>query len=149
MFKRPFFILAIVVITALLGANQFFGYTKMIYEPLGEDWIQESNLAMRAIPPDWFNSESQFFEHTTEVFGLEEGFLFKTNVSVTSMKSAENQLVVILEESGLPDDSVESIRYRVDYVFDNSRELWQIEWAGRSFKCHRSLSIVWQSGLCS
>ncbi|WP_446365222.1 hypothetical protein [Coleofasciculus chthonoplastes] len=50
-----------------------------------------------------------------------------------------DQAIVILTQTGLKDDSVQDIRYRVEFQKNPSaqaNEQWQMIWAGSQFKCY-------------
>ncbi|MGL5833084.1 MAG: hypothetical protein ACRC1Z_07605 [Waterburya sp.] len=79
-------------------------------------------------------------------FGTEEveGFI-KEDVEVDT--SNPEQAIVIIVQTNLPDDSVNSIRYRIDFKSEDSQ--WQMEWAGQQFICQSGRGNQnWSKELC-
>lgn len=64
-----------------------------------------------------------------------------------------DQAIVILTQTGLKDDSVQAIRYRVEFQknpSDQANEPWQMIWAGSQFKCYpRRGHQEWSPELCA
>ncbi|MEQ8752525.1 MAG: hypothetical protein RID09_03270 [Coleofasciculus sp. G1-WW12-02] len=62
------------------------------------------------------------------------------------------QAIVILTQTGLKDDSVQDIRYRVDFQKNSSAQIneqWQMIWAGSQFKCYPGRGHQeWSTELC-
>lgn len=80
-------------------------------------------------------------------FGTEEvEGLVKEDVEVDT--SNPEQVIVIITQTNLPDDSVKSIRYRIDFKSEDSQ--WQMEWAGQQFICQPGRGHQdWSKELCS
>lgn len=79
-------------------------------------------------------------------FGTEEaeGFV-QEDVEVDT--SNLEQAIVTITQTNLPDDSVNSIRYRIDFQSHNSQ--WQMEWAGQQFICQPGRGNQdWSKELC-
>jgi hypothetical protein len=55
----------------------------------------------------------------------------KEDVAVDN--SNPERAIVTITQTNLPDDSVNSIRYRIDFKREDSQ--WQMEWAGQQFIC--------------
>ncbi|MGL6133229.1 MAG: hypothetical protein ACRC1L_03450 [Prochlorococcaceae cyanobacterium] len=68
-----------------------------------------------------------------ELFGFVEPVEGSFSESVVTVVEAETQTVVKLIQTGLPDDSVEGKRYRLDFV--PAGENWQLEWVGNQQRC--------------
>ncbi|MEM7592513.1 MAG: hypothetical protein AAF383_13490 [Cyanobacteria bacterium P01_A01_bin.83] len=79
-------------------------------------------------------------------FGTEEvEGLLKEEIEVDTSNS--EQTIVTITQTNLPDDSVNSIRYRVDFKNDGSQ--WQMEWSGQQFICQPGRgSQDWSQELC-
>lgn len=61
--------------------------------------------------------------------------------------SNPERAIVIITQTNLPDDSVNSIRYRIDFQREDSQ--WQMQWAGQQFICQPSRgSQDWSKELC-
>jgi hypothetical protein len=79
-------------------------------------------------------------------FGTEEieGYV-KEDVEVDT--SNPEQAIVTIVQKNLPDDSVNSIRYRIDFKSEDSQ--WQMEWAGQQFICQSGRGQQnWSKELC-
>jgi hypothetical protein len=79
-------------------------------------------------------------------FGTEEveGFI-KENVEVDT--SNPEQAIVTIVQTNLPDDSVNSIRYRIDFQSEDFQ--WQMKWAGQQFICQPGRgNQYWSKELC-
>lgn len=69
-----------------------------------------------------------------ERFGL-SSIQASQNQQITVICPESNQVIVLLTQTGLLDDSVAGIRYYIEFVpVDNK---WQIRWAGKQQKCYR------------
>ena len=61
--------------------------------------------------------------------------------------SNRDRAIVMITQTNLPDDSVNSIRYRIDFQREDSQ--WQMEWAGQQFICQpKRGSQDWSKELC-
>lgn len=59
----------------------------------------------------------------------------------------ENQAVVTLTQTGLLDDSVAGMRYRVEFVASGNN--WEMIWAGKQHKCYPNRGHTdWSTELC-
>ncbi|MGF1519448.1 MAG: hypothetical protein ACFCVB_16830 [Nodosilinea sp.] len=55
--------------------------------------------------------------------------------------------LVLLTQTGLADDSVNGMRYRLEFVPDGDQ--WQLDWAGRQVRCQAGRgSEDWSTDLC-
>ena len=81
---------------------------------------------------------------TQEVEGL-----VKEEVEVDT--SNPQQATVIITQTNLPDDSVNSIRYKIDFKpVKNEASQWKMEWAGQQFICQPGRGNQdWSKELCS
>lgn len=58
-----------------------------------------------------------------------------------------DQAVVNLTQTGLPDDSVEGMRYRLEFVPEGTQ--WRMDWVGRQVRCRPNRgSQNWTTELC-
>jgi len=69
-----------------------------------------------------------------EQFGL-SNIQASQNQQITVICSESNQVIVLLTQTGLLDDSVAGIRYYIEFVPVENQ--WQIRWAGKQQKCYR------------
>ncbi|MEL7078931.1 MAG: hypothetical protein AAFY50_06365 [Cyanobacteria bacterium J06648_1] len=106
--------------------------------------------AYAEIDLDQFSADSKKGNSPKELalnsFGAEEieGSL-KEEVEVDT--SASEQSIVTITQMNLPDDSVKSIRYRID--FKSAESQWQMQWAGQQFICQPGRGIQdWSKELC-
>ena len=79
-------------------------------------------------------------------FGTEEaeGF-FREDIEVDT--SSPEQATVTITQINLPDDSGNSIRYRIDFQKEGSQ--WRMEWAGQQFICQPGRGNQdWSPELC-
>lgn len=75
---------------------------------------------------------------------------------VTINTDTPNQAIVIITQTGLLDDSVRGIQYRVDFEPDtldsnsSSTAQWRVVWSGRQQTCYPGRGPqVWTTKLCS
>jgi hypothetical protein len=82
-----------------------------------------------------------------ELFGAMEpmeGFFAETVES----ERINDQTVVILTQTGLPDDSIQGMRYRLEFAPKNA-EQWQLTWAGKQYTCQPGRgSQTWSTEWC-
>ncbi len=94
--------------------------------------LQTKGTSPKSLALDAFGSE--------EVEGsMKEDVVVHTNSS--------EQVIVTITQTNLPDDSLNSIRYRIDFKSDGSE--WQMEWAGQQFICQPGRGNQnWSKELC-
>jgi len=64
------------------------------------------------------------------------------------VKQTATQALVSLTETGLLDDSVEGMRYRLEFVPEDDQ--WRLDWAGRQVRCWPNRgSQEWSTELCN
>lgn len=64
------------------------------------------------------------------------------------VEQTNDQALVILTQTGLADDSVNGMRYRLEFVPEGDQ--WQLDWAGRQVRCQSGRgSEDWTTELCS
>ncbi|MBE9140089.1 hypothetical protein IQ254_23315 [Nodosilinea sp. LEGE 07088] len=64
------------------------------------------------------------------------------------VEQTDDQALVILTQTGLADDSVKGVRYRLEFVPEGDQ--WQLDWAGRQVRCQSGRgSEEWINELCS
>jgi len=84
-------------------------------------------------------------------FGNTDANLDSSTVDVSSPQP--DQAIVILTQTGLKDDSVQAIRYYVEFQknpSDPANETWQMIWAGSQFKCYPQRGHQeWSPELCA
>jgi hypothetical protein len=98
------------------------------------------------LPADVSKKGNSPEELALTAFGAEEveGFV-KEDIEVDT--STPGQAIVTIIQTNLPDDSVNSIRYRIDFKSEDSQ--WQMEWAGQQFICQSGRGNQdWSKELC-
>ncbi len=81
-----------------------------------------------------------------DAFGIEEvEGLIEEDIALDT--SNPEQVIVAITQKNLPDDSVNSVRYRIDFKSEDSQ--WQMEWAGQQFICQPGRGNQdWSKELC-
>ncbi len=103
-------------------------------------------IDLNQLPADVSKKGDSPEELALTAFGAEEvEGLLKEDIEIDTSNSG--QAIVTITQTNLPDDSVNSIRYRIDFKSDNSQ--WQMEWAGQQFICQPGRgSQNWSKELC-
>jgi hypothetical protein len=82
-----------------------------------------------------------------DLFGMPEPGEGNFSEGVVLLVESDQAAVVELTQTGLPDDSVEGQRYRLDFV--PVGEQWQLDWAGQQWRCQEGRgSQDWTTELC-
>ncbi|PSR17777.1 hypothetical protein C8255_10780 [filamentous cyanobacterium CCP3] len=64
------------------------------------------------------------------------------------IEQTDDQALVVLTQTGLADDSVNGMRYRLEFVPEGDQ--WRLDWAGRQVRCQQGRgSEDWTTDLCS
>jgi hypothetical protein len=83
-----------------------------------------------------------------DTFGLAEPGEGKFSQTVEVGEQSSTQAVVTLLQTGLADDSVGAMRYRMEFEAKGSQ--WQLVWVGRQVQCRPGRgSQEWSTHLCS
>lgn len=108
------------------------------------NFYDEINL--NQLPADVSKKGNSPEELALTAFGTKEvEGLVKENVEV-DIRNRE-QTIVIITQTNLSDDSVNSIRYRIDFKYEDFQ--WQMEWAGQQFVCQPGRGNQnWSKELC-
>ena len=70
---------------------------------------------------------------------------FKEEVDL--VEQTDDQAIVILTQTGLADDSVNGMRYRLEFVPEGDQ--WRLDWAGSQVRCQLDRgSQAWSTDLC-
>ncbi len=114
--------------------------------------------------PDYSEERSQYLEvanasaevtgadpvrMASEIFGA-QGTTTEGNFEEEIVVSAqdENTTVILLTQTGLADDSVEGIRYRLE--FTPKGDEWVLDWAGQQMRCRQGRGPQeWTTETCS
>ncbi len=81
------------------------------------------------------------------VFGTSDPGEGNFKEEVVLVEQTTTQALVTLTQTGLPDDSVEGMRYRLEFVPEGSQ--WRLDWAGRQVRCRPNRgSQDWGTELC-
>lgn len=81
-------------------------------------------------------------------FGLEEPTEGNFNQAVEVVEQTSERAIVTLTQTGLLDDSVEGVRYWLE--FDAGENAWEMVWAGRQVRCYAGRgSQEWTTELCN
>lgn len=82
-----------------------------------------------------------------EAFGLAEPGEGNFSQTVEVLEQTSSQALLTLLQTGLPDDSVEAMRYRME--FEAQGPQWQLVWVGRQVRCRPGRgSQDWSTDLC-
>ncbi|MBE9113587.1 hypothetical protein IQ273_29885 [Nodosilinea sp. LEGE 07298] len=64
------------------------------------------------------------------------------------VEQTDDQALVILTQTGLADDSVNGMRYRLEFVPEGDQ--WRLDWVGQQVRCQQGRgSQDWTTELCS
>lgn len=81
-------------------------------------------------------------------FGLDDPGEGNFAQEVTVDEQTATDAVVTLTQTGLLDDSVDGMRYRLEFVAADNQ--WEMVWAGRQVRCQPNRgSQEWSTDLCS
>ena len=83
-----------------------------------------------------------------EIYGIREPVEGNFQEDAVLIERDPNRPVVVLTQTGLPDDSVEGIRYRIEFTPEG--DLWRISWVGRQTRCYPGRGHQdWSAEICS
>jgi len=83
-----------------------------------------------------------------DAFGMEEPGEGNFTQEVTVVEQTTTDAVVTLTQTGLLDDSVEGMRYWLEFTAADNQ--WEMVWAGRQVRCQPNRgSQEWSTDLCS
>ena len=86
-------------------------------------------------------------EIALEVFGSPEPGEGNFEEQVEVVEETDTEALVLLTQTGLADDSVNGMRYRLEFVPEGDQ--WQLDWAGRQVRCQPGRgSEDWSTDLC-
>ncbi len=68
-----------------------------------------------------------------DLFGMQEPVEGNFSETVVMVVESDQEAIVELTQTGLPDDSVEGQLYRLDFVPVGNE--WQLDWAGEQWRC--------------
>jgi len=68
-----------------------------------------------------------------DLFGMQEPVEGNFSETVVMVVESDDDAIVELTQTGLPDDSVEGQLYRLDFVPVGNE--WQLDWAGEQWRC--------------
>lgn len=81
------------------------------------------------------------------VFGNREPVEGNFQEEVVLTEQTTDQSLVTLTQTGLPDDSVEGVRYLLEFMPEG--EQWRLNWAGRQVRCYPDRgSQAWTTANC-
>ena len=81
------------------------------------------------------------------IFGITEPVEGNFQEEVSLEKQSDNRVIVNLTQTGLPDNSVEGTRYRLEFIRDNVQ--WRLDWVGRQVRCYPERgSQLWSKERC-
>ena len=111
---------------------------------------QEARSAYSEVP---LPAEAQRFgadpeQIALDAFGLEEPGEGNFTQVVTTVEQIPTMATVILTQTGLLDDSVEGMRYWLEFAAEE--DAWKMVWVGRQVRCYPNRgSQDWAIELCS
>ena len=105
-----------------------------------------ARIDLDRLPADVSKKGNNPKELALTAFGTEEVEGFVTEEVEVDTSNPE-QTIVTITQTNLPDDSVNSIRYRIDFQSKDSQ--WQMKWAGQQFICQPGRGNQdWSKELC-
>ncbi len=119
----------------------------------GSDLITESQEARSAYSEVPLPAEDRRFgadpeQIALEAFGIEEPGEGNFAQEATTVEQTPTTATVILTQTGLLDDSVEGMRYWLEFAAEE--DVWEMIWAGRQVRCYPNRgSQDWSVELCS
>jgi hypothetical protein len=132
-----------------LGAIAILGTTTACTLPTASDSASErSAYGEISLPP-----ESQRFgaypeQIALDAFGLEKPMEGNFSQETSLIEQNSEMAIVTLTQTGLLDDSVEGVRYWLE--FDAGEAAWEMVWAGRQVRCYPGRgSQDWTTELCN
>ncbi|NJK64226.1 MAG: hypothetical protein HC921_17415 [Synechococcaceae cyanobacterium SM2_3_1] len=84
----------------------------------------------------------------SEIFGS-QGTVTEGNFveEIVVSKQDENTTVILVTQTGLADDSIEGIRYRLEFIPKGNE--WLLNWAGQQMRCRRGEGAQeWTTEIC-
>jgi hypothetical protein len=132
-----------------LGAISLIGNTTACTLPTTSDTASERSAYGEISLP----SESQRFgaypeQIALDAFGLEEPMEGNFSQDTQLVEQTSEMAIVTLTQTGLLDDSVEGVRYWLE--FDAGETAWEMVWAGRQVRCYPGRgSQDWTTELCN
>ncbi|MFM7447382.1 MAG: hypothetical protein ACKO24_02135 [Leptolyngbyaceae cyanobacterium] len=87
-----------------------------------------------ALSPDANRVGADPKQITLKVFGHQDLVQGNFQEEVVLKQQTANQALVTLTQTGLPDDSVEGMRYRLEFIPEGNQ--WRLIWAGRQVRCY-------------
>lgn len=82
-----------------------------------------------------------------DLFGIAEPVEGNFQEEVLLETQSDNRVIVNLTQTGLLDDSVEGLRYRLEFVSNNGQ--WKLDWVGRQVRCYPERgSQTWSTEGC-
>jgi hypothetical protein len=100
-----------------------------------------------SLPPDknWVGTDPK--QITRSVFGNSEPVEGNFHEEVLLVERTDKTALVILTQTGLADDSVAGMRYRLEFIREGNQ--WRLNWAGRQVRCHPDRgSQAWTKERC-
>jgi hypothetical protein len=83
-----------------------------------------------------------------DAFGNSEPVEGNFQEEVVLVEQTTDQARVALTQTGLPDDSVEGMRYLLEFIPEGNQ--WRLNWAGRQVRCYPDRgSQTWTTANCS
>lgn len=122
--------------------------------PAPETGSGSASMAERAaysevpLPPEEQRVGASPQEIALAAFGLDDPGEGNFTQEVTVDEQTATDAVVTLTQTGLLDDSVEGMQYRLEFVAADNQ--WEMVWAGRQVRCQLNRgSQEWSTDLCS
>ena len=122
--------------------------TACMTPPVPEAPTERSAYGEISLPP-----ESQRFgaypeQIALDAFGMEEPMEGNFSQETQLVEQTSERAIVTLTQTGLLDDSVEGVRYWLE--FDAGEAAWEMVWAGRQVRCYPGRgSQDWTTELCN
>ena len=112
-----------------------------------ESMVGRSTYGEISLPPEPQRFGTDPEQIVLDAFGLETPREGNFNQEVTLVEQTSERAIAMLTQTGLLDDSVEGIRYWVE--FEAGENAWEMVWAGRQVRCYAGRgSQDWTTELC-
>jgi hypothetical protein len=141
-----------------LGAIALFGLTTACTapsdtsqtdtDPATESMSGRSAYGEISLPSEAVRSGMEPEQIALAAFGMETPMEGNFSQEVTLVEQTAEIAIVTLTQTGLLDDSVEGMRYWLEFAADENA--WEMVWAGRQVRCYPGRgSQDWSTELCS
>lgn len=113
----------------------------------GTSLADRSSYSSLALPAEGVLVGSEPPQIALGLFGFSEPVEGHFSESVATLLDSPQRQVVTITQTGLPDDSMQDRRIRLDFV--PAAETWQVDWVGEQWRCRQGRgSQSWTTERC-